>query len=280
MARDENPDTYTRRWSLQRLALLTAGLSPAVASLFRGHRALAATPRCNTPQYGAPPGYYPAPPPPDPAEIAAMPPTVRPLPATRATIKYPRSWEKTSVELTGEGGWGPGTYPARAWTALYYLTPKTILLTAVSDPVHKLTYIVYGGHTFYVTDKFDVVACTLTKGALTIRRSLFQTSNASPDSIDDALTRFAEKVSDKQLRQEESNETRIDLTPNIPMQFWKPGGATTETQTIRSIYPTRDGIQLQLLSADGNTVGKFNIDFAAKTLVSSSVEPDPWKRNR
>jgi hypothetical protein len=66
------PAVVTRRWSLQRLGMLMAGLTP-VGALLRGQIALAAGMRCNAPQYGAPvPQPKPEPPcPPDYSEPAS-----------------------------------------------------------------------------------------------------------------------------------------------------------------------------------------------------------------
>jgi hypothetical protein len=80
---EEQATLVTRRWSLQRLALLIAGLSPALGAVLRGHRAFAqsSTPRCNAPQYGAP--GLPGNPPrcdPDPPPQNQKQPVLRPAP--------------------------------------------------------------------------------------------------------------------------------------------------------------------------------------------------------
>ena len=75
MRQDElelSPAVVTRRWSLQRLGLLIAGLTP-VGAMLRGQAAFATgsgSVRCNAPQYGAPmPQPKPEPPcPPDYSE--------------------------------------------------------------------------------------------------------------------------------------------------------------------------------------------------------------------
>jgi outer membrane biosynthesis protein TonB len=82
------PAIVTRRWSLQRLGLLIAGLTP-VGAMLRGQAAVAGGMRCNAPQYGAPvPQPKPEPPcPPDYSEPASnLPkPVLAPAPGPAPT---------------------------------------------------------------------------------------------------------------------------------------------------------------------------------------------------
>lgn len=274
LAREEHPDTYTRRWSLQRLALLTAGLSPAIASLLKGHRALAATPRCNAPQYGAPPMYRPAPPPPYP-DYSAGPSPIHALPATRAMLGSLKNWTATTVEFlggggNGTGGWGYGAYESPAWSILYTMPgSKPFPFTAIVDNYAKVIHFVRGNHDFYGKDSSGIYAVSLGNGVLLIRRALFRFPGTAPD-IADAVSAFAAETGDKQIRQDESRSDSIDITPGIPFEFWS-ASELTPLPTITYADLESNGVYINLLSPDGKSAANIFVNVKDKKVIRTTL---------
>jgi len=260
MALDENSGrNLTRRRSLQRLALITAIFTPAGRRLLRGQPVLAATPRTNVPQYGAPPQYHPPPAPPYPDVNPAAPKPIQALPATRAMLKSVQNWTGTSVEVCGPTGWGLGTGDYPAWSILYAVSgSKPFPLNAIADRYTQATYVVRGNHDFYIADKSGFFACSIGKGVLILRGSLFQAPTAE-DHIANTIAAFAAGVDDT-----------IDLTPGIPFEFWN-AAESTALPTITTVYGDSTRLMLHLLSPSGKYSAQISIAIPNKKVVRTSV---------
>jgi len=273
MAQDETSDrSLTRRSSLQRFALIAAVFTPAGRRLLRGQQALAAMPRTNVPQYGAPPQYHPPPAPVYPDVSTGAPMPVHALPATRAMLKSVQNWAGTSVELVGPTGWGEGVLEVPAWSILYSYSissSKPFPLNAVADPNTKTTYVVRGNHDFYISDKSDILAGSIGKGTLTFRGSLFHAPGAG-DRIADTITAFAAAIDDKQIRKEENRFDSIDLTPGIPFEFWNTNESTL-LPTISMVSGDSKRLWLYLLSPNGKYTAQITVAIPNKKVVRTTV---------
>jgi len=267
----------TRRWSLQRLALVLAGAAPAVGLLTRTQRAFAAGSLRNAaPQYGAPP--WPATPTPYIPPVPVPPPPPKPAPnlvTTRGELGVAGSWvdETAKFVVPAMPGRVSTTTNVRVKTIIYRTASAGDLrLTAISDPHTKYTYVVRGAQTFYVSDDADMIVCLVGSGSLEVRGSLFRTIT-SDEGDAPALARFATEVDDYRLLAEDGRVVRIDLTPGVPSRFWT-GGATPERTAplVSAIHVSRGLLRLDVMGDTGGSKATFWVDLKEMKLLKTAVD--------
>jgi len=250
--------------------MLVAALTPVARRFFRGQQALAATPRTNVPQYGAPPQYHPPPTPPYPDYTAAAPTPIHALPATRAKLGSVMNWAVTSIQLLGETGWGMGAFSAPAWSILYAVSgSKPSPINAVADHNNKTIYFVRGNHDFYISDKSSMYGVSVGKGILNVRRSLFRWPG-DDSTIADAVAAFAANVDDRKIKAEESAVDNIDITPGLPFDFWV-GTERTQLPTINMAYGSVSSVLVSLLSPNGKYLAYITVDLKNKKVTQAQV---------
>ena len=249
----------SRRWSLQRIALVAAGLTPAAVALLRTSSALASpSPRCNAPQYGAP-GIY------------AAPTVVIPAPtfATRDELKSLATWTKSSIVVVPNSKatslWGPNT---RTLTASHELpSGEIVALDVASDAKLNTSYVVRANGVFYALDGADLLGFRFGTAELIVTPSLFKMPTP-PDGDAGVVARFAEEVDDKKLAKAAapSREIHIDLTKGVTPNFWTPDPQSGRTYPFIFTAGVIDGV-LEFSCNLGGRSGTFQVDLKTKKLI-------------
>lgn len=196
---------------------------------------------------------------------------------TRGELRDLSSWQQTTVTIvTGERGGTPAKDDrVPAWTVIYRAPtpPGMFQLALVQDPRTRLSYVIRGNQTFYVSESSDLLACQLATFYLIAVHSYFRSEHA--DSRQVVIDRFVSTVIDDRLSQLDHRLWRIDLRQGVPFEFFTAGslgGAQPGTPTVTSVVMDGAALQLEVMSAGGKYKGTFWIDLNAQQLLRSSVD--------
>jgi hypothetical protein len=255
----------TRRWSLQRFAIIVAGLTPAIGTLLRAKSAFAAPvgARCNAPQYGAP--GMPGNPPRNPESIPSSF-------ITRPNLKSLDSWTKAKAQLVTAGSpeitWGTNTEIRLA----YYRLPSgdPLLLAVIADAKSHNSYVVDANQVFYVFDGTDLLGCKFGYAELVVTPSIFKI-RTPPDGDAGVVAQFAATVDDKALAAAAApdREVHISLTKDVPPDFWGADAPGSPRKYYPYLYKSGivDGVLQFSGEGPGHGFGTFWVDLKSKKLV-------------
>jgi Leucine Rich repeat len=211
---------------------------------------------------------------------APQEPAITPKTITNHTdLASPQSWTATTAQLlsltpTGEST-GAESVPAK--TVDYQpRSGQPILLSLISDPRTKSSYIVRGEKPFYLTDPSDMLAGMLGSSELILTRSFFKVSTP-PDGDAGVIRRFAAEIDDQKLQRENapSRDIRIGLAQNVPFQFWTADSGPSSQPglpTITAVNTNSGLLRLDLLSPLGKYKGTFWIDIPAAKVVRTVID--------
>ena len=257
----------TRRWSLQRLGVLSTVLAPSLRLLLHGHAAFAeatAGMRTSAPQYGVP-------------GLSGNPATTYgpPAPVSEAELGSPEAWIKSTIWLmeafdkaatwNGTGGM-IGTTPASAKSVWYRMPSGELLpLIAVGDAHAGFTCILRGDQAFYLADGSGIRGCVIRDRELVVSDSLFRVAS-SANGTADAIRAFGANMDDKTLAKETapSKSVHILLTDGVPATFW-PTNPNSSNPWITTVHLADNILEIHLMVYQAG--GTFTIDLKKKKLV-------------
>ncbi len=194
---------------------------------------------------------------------------------TGAELSNIQSWDDTSVTLIVPAVTSTPTHSEnlRAKAAWYRrpLPPETFHFNVISDPYTKYTYVIRGGQSFYVSDKDDLLACTVGFGNFSWAGSYFK-APTEPNGAEAILAQFSIALGDTSPIK---SDYSVSLRNGVPVEFFLADSQLTPKlgiPTVKQVAVSDGVVQLSLLSPGGRYEGTFWIDLRGRRLLRSVID--------